>query len=149
MNKPSKTPGICRIDQSSHHTHGFFVRLQREGKIYSAFFTDFKHGGRKQALTAAQGFYHELQAKMGPPPQKLRRWWAELPRRNKGTSGIVGVQRVIDRKSKPWRKYWLATWSPEPYVVRRKKIFIRKHGEEGARQLAIRARRAGLRSMVD
>ena len=149
MNKLSKTPGICRIDQPEKRNHGFFVRLQRGGKIYSAFFTDFKHGGRKQALTAAQGFYHELQTKIGPPPQKLRRWWADLPRRNKGTSGIVGVQRVMNWQTWPIRTYWQATWSPEPYVARRKMFSIRKHGEERARQLAIRARRAGLRSMVD
>ena len=75
-----------------------------------------------------------------------RQAWAQLVRR-RGASGIHGVQRVIDRKSKPWRKYWRASWSPEPYVVRRKMFSIRKHGEERARQLAIRARRAGLRSM--
>ena len=59
MKKPSKTPGICRIDQPSHRTHGFFVRLHRHGKIYSAFFTDLKHGGKAAALAAAQDFYRQ------------------------------------------------------------------------------------------
>jgi hypothetical protein len=68
-------------------------------------------------------------------------------RRRKGRSGIVGVQRVVDRRTKPWRKYWKATWSPELGKVRRKQFSIRKHGEEKARQLALRARQEGLRSM--
>ena len=148
MNKPSKTPGICRIDQPSHRTHGFFVRLQREGKIYSAFFTDLKYGGKTAALAAAQHFHQQSVAIFGPPASLNRQWWAEI-RRRKGRSGIQGVQRVINRKVRPWRKYWVATWSPEPYSARRKMFSIRKHGEDGARQLAIRARRAGLRSMAD
>jgi hypothetical protein len=57
------------------------------------------------------------------------------------------VQRVIVRQSKPWRKYWRAAWSPEPGVVRKKQFSIRKYGEEMAKLLAIRARRAGVRSM--
>jgi hypothetical protein len=46
MNNPSRTQGICRIDQPDKHNHGFFVRLQRNGKIHSALFTDKKHGGK-------------------------------------------------------------------------------------------------------
>ena len=54
---------------------------------------------------------------------------------------------MIDRKSKPWRKYWRAIWSPEVGVVKKMQFSIRKLGEEKAKRLAIRARRAGLRSM--
>ena len=46
MNTPSSMPGICRIDQPEKYNHGFFVRLQRNGKIYSAFFSDKNHGGQ-------------------------------------------------------------------------------------------------------
>ena len=147
MNKPSKTPGICRIDQPSHHTHGFFVRLQRQGKVYSAFFTDLKYGGKAAALAAARDFHQQSTAIFGPPLAHDRRSWADI-RRRKGRSGIHGVQRVTNRKTKPWRKYWQATWSPEPYVARRKLFSIRKYGEERAKQLAIRARRDGVRSMM-
>ncbi len=78
MKTRSRTPGICRIDQPEKHNHGFFVRLQRQGKIHSAFFTDFKHGGRAQALAAAQQYHRKLLAKLGPPKRMLRRWWAEM-----------------------------------------------------------------------
>ena len=38
-------------------------------------------------------------------------------------------------------------WSPELGKVQKKQFSIRKHGEEKAKRLAIRARRAGLRSV--
>jgi hypothetical protein len=146
MNRRSRTPGICRIDQPEKHNHGYFVRLQRRGKIHSAFFADQKHGGRAQALAAAQEHHRKLAAKLGTPVQLSRRQWAEL-RRRKGSCSIVGVQKQVVRREGKVRKYWMATWSPEPYVVRRKAFSIRKYGSRKAKRLAIRARRAGLRSM--
>lgn len=146
MNQPSKTPGISRIDNSKHWTHGFFVRVLWQGRTHSAFFADKKHGGREQALAVAQEFRLILRKKLGVPDQGLRQRLAESVGR-RGKSGIRGVQRVIDRRVKPWRKYWLAKWSPELGVVKKKKFSIRKHGEEEARELAIRARRAGVRNM--
>lgn len=142
----SLTPGICRIDQPEKHNHGFFVRVQRQGKIHSAFFTDFRHGGRAQALVAAQRHQRKLLAKLGPPKRMLRQWWAEIVRR-RGRSGIHGVQRIEDRRFGRPRIYWKANWSPEPYLVRRKQFSARKFGEDEARRLAIRARRAGVQSM--
>jgi hypothetical protein len=143
MSRPSRTPGICRIDQPDKHNHGFFVRVQRRGKIHSAFFTDFKHGGRRRALAAAQRHHRKLLKQLKP---MTRRRWAEL-RRRKSSSGIVGVQRLVGWGFWPIRTYWKATWSPKPYVVRRKQFSVRKFGAKKAKQLAIRARRAGLRSM--
>lgn len=146
MNTPSRTPGICRIDQPAKHNHGFFVRLQRRGKIHSAFFSDMMHGGWAKALAAAKRHYRRLRAELGPPPQMSRRWWAEI-RRRKGRSAIVGVQRIVVRRGGRVRTYWRATWSPRPYVVVRKMFSIRRLGARKAKLLAIRARRAGLRSM--
>jgi len=147
MNRPSQTPGICRIDQPEKRTHGFFVRVARKGKIHSAFFTDHKHGGKAQALAAAQQHRQQLLAKLGLPSQKSRRWWAEI-RRRKGYSNVVGVQKVIVRRGKQPLVYWMATWSPEPYVVRRKWFSVKKFGTRKAKRLAVQARRAGVRSMV-
>ena len=146
MSRTSSTPGICRIDQPEKRTHGFFVRAQREGITYSGFFTDLKHGGKTQALAAAKLFYAKLLAIVGPPKKESRQWWAEI-RRRKGSSNVVGVQKIVDRRFTPSRTYWKATWSPEPYVVRRKWFSAKKFGARKARRLAIRARRAGVRSM--
>jgi hypothetical protein len=141
--KRKPTPGISRIDQPEKHNHGFFVRVQRRGKIHSAFFTDCSHGGRKQALAAAQRHHRKLLKRFKP---MTRRRWAELPRR-RGRSGIIGVQRLVNWRSWPLRSYWKATWSPKPYVVRRKWFSVRKFGARKAKWLAVRARRAGVRSM--
>ena len=146
MSRLSSTPGICRIDQPEKHNHGYFVRLQRNGKIHSAFFPDKRYGGKAQALIAAQQHHQKLLEKFGLTKQLSRRRWAEI-RRRKGLSGIHGVQKVIDRRFTPPRIYWKATWSPEPYVVRKQQFSVRKHGAQRAKLLAIRARKAGLRSM--
>jgi hypothetical protein len=146
MSNSARTPGISRIDQKAKHNHGYFVRLQRGGKTHSAFFADKKHNGKKRALAAAQKHYRKLLAKWGPPIRKRRRWWAQIQRR-KGSSGIVGVQKVVMRRNGEARKFWLATWSPKPYVARRKLFSVWVFGSRKARQLAVRARRAGLRSM--
>ena len=146
VNKPSRTPGISRIDQPSHRTHGFFVRVTYKGKIHSAFFSDKKHGGRQPAFLAAQMCHQKLRAKFGLPRRADRRWNSQIVRR-RGRSGIHGVQRVIVRGGRRLRKYWTATWSPKLGVIRRKQFSIRRYGEEKALRLAIRARRAGLRSI--
>lgn len=146
MSRINKTPGICRIDQVEKRTHGFFVRVMRKGKIHSAFFTDLKHGGKARALAAAQEHRQRLLAKLGLPQQKSRRFWAEL-RRRKGSSHVVGVQKLVTRRGKKPAVYWKATWSPEPYVVRQKFFSVAKYGARKAKKLAIKARRAGVRSM--
>ncbi len=146
MSRSSRTPGVSRIDQAAKRTHGFFVRLQRRGKTHSAFFTDQKYGGRKRALAAAQKHYRKLLAKWGPPVRNQRRRWAEI-RRRKGSSGIVGLQLKRVRRHGEVRKYWVATWSPKPYVSQHKEFSVWRYGSKKARQLAVRARRAGLRNM--
>ena len=147
MNRRSKTPGISRIDQPSHRTHGFFVRVHFRGKIYPAFFADKEHGGRKPALVAAKKGLARLRRKLGLPGSYSRRWNAEVVRR-KGRSGIQGVRRIISQRGGGRRmKYWLAHWSPRKGVYRRKSFSIRKYGEEKAKQLALRVRRIGLRTM--
>ena len=135
-----KMIGISRIDQAEKRTHGFFVRLTRQGKIYPAFFGDKTHGGKRRALKAAQKHYQKLLRKHG---RITRQDWAQIPRR-KGASGIIGVRKVIVTKS-----YWLAHWSPRPHVVRRKMFSVQQYGAKRAKALAIRARRAGLRRMTE
>jgi hypothetical protein len=146
MNTPARAPGICRIDQPAKHNHGFFVRLARRGKIHSAFFSDKKHGGRKLAFAAAQKHYRKLRIRLGEPKTNSRRFWATRQRR-KGVSGILGVQKLVDRRGRKPVIVWKATWSPKPYVVERKQFSVQKHGAKRAKLLAIRARKAGLRSM--
>jgi hypothetical protein len=97
-------------------------------------------------LEAAQQHYRKLLAKLGPPKPMSRRRRAEI-RRAQGSSSIVGVQKRVVWCQGQNQTYWVAVWSPEPYVVARRVFSVRKHGFRKAKQLAVRARRAGLRSM--
>jgi hypothetical protein len=94
-------------------------------------------------MKAAEQHRAKLLNRFGLTTVMSRRRWAEI-RRRKGVSGIHGVQKVMDRRFTPPRIYWKATWSPEPYVVVRRQFSARKFGSGKARQLAIRARRAGV-----
>jgi len=69
--------GISRKDQPENQTHGFYVRLKRDGKIYSAFFADNSHGGREKALAAAQQHCEKLTAKFKPAEKPVQRKWRQ------------------------------------------------------------------------
>ena len=147
MNRLDGTPGISRIDQPSHHTHGFFVRVRHKDRTLSAFFSDKKCGGKERAFLAAQFYHGDLRLKFGLTGARSRQRNAEVMRR-KGRSGIVGVRRVILRRARRRPlKYWAAHWSPLPGVYRKRQFSIRKYGEQKAKALAIKARRDGVRNM--
>jgi hypothetical protein len=143
--KPRRNAGVSRIDQPEKRTHGFFVRLCRKGKIHNAFFTDLKYGGKRKALAAARRHYRKLLRKHG---EISRRDWAQIPRHKTG-SGIVGVMRASKGRGRKARWYWMAMWSPRRGVQERRTFSMHKYGARKARALAIKARMAGLRRMVD
>lgn len=98
-------------------------------------------------MAAAQAHHVKLRKKLGIPVRRSRRWWAENVGR-RGKSGIRGVRRVIIRgESGRQLKFWMAKWSPAVGVLKKRQFSIKKHGEEKAKKLAIRARRAGVRSI--
>jgi hypothetical protein len=140
-----RTPGISRIDQPEKRTHGFFVRLRREGTLRNAFFADLKYGGKKHALEAAQAHYQKLLKRYQP---MTRRVWAQIERR-KSSSGMVGVNKVVVKRTGRTRQYWQATWSPKPYVVKKRMFSVQRYGEKWAKYLAMQTRKRGLLSMED
>lgn len=137
--------GVSRIDQLEKRTHGFFVRLTRKGRIYNSFFADKAHGGKRKALKAARKHYAGLLRKHGAISRQA---WAQIERR-KGVSGILGVRKTAVKKPGLKLEYWMASWSPRPYVVQRKMFSIRKFGSKVAKALAVKARRMGVRSMEE
>jgi hypothetical protein len=62
----TKTPGISRIDQVSTRTHGFVVRLEYQRTAtgwrpkFTAFFGDASHGGKDEALRAAESYVRKV-----------------------------------------------------------------------------------------
>ncbi|MEM6885359.1 MAG: AP2 domain-containing protein [Verrucomicrobiota bacterium] len=137
--------GISRIDQEEKHNHGWFVRVTRKGKTYSAFFTDKKHGGKGKALAAAKVGLEKLRAKY---PPMSRKEFARVQRR-KTKSGIVGVTRLTKKVKGKDYDFWQATWSPRTGVIEKKVYSITKYGEDKAKKLAVKARKEGIKNMVD
>jgi len=142
--KPKRDAGISRIDQDEKRTHGFFVRLTRNGKIHNAFFADKTFGGKRKALKSARKHYRQLLQKHGPISRRDR---AQI-RRRKGSSAITGVRKTAVRRGRHKFSYWVATWSPRPYALQRKLFSVKKYGSTKAKALAVKARKAGLRKMT-
>lgn len=137
--------GISRIDQEEKHNHGWFVRVTRKGKTYSSFFTDKKHGGKGKALAAARIGLEKLREKY---PPMSRKEFARVQRR-KTKSGIVGVTRLTKKVKGKDYDFWQATWSPRTGVIEKKVYSITKYGEDKAKKLAVKARKQGIKNMVD
>jgi len=135
--------GICRIDQPEKRNHGWFIRITRKGKCYSAFCSDRKCGGKSNGLIKAKAIYTKM-AKAHPPMS--RREFAQVVRRPNKT-GIPGVTKLIKLVQGKKYSFWLATWSPKPGVVAKKAFSVGRYGDVKAKKLAIQARKAGLAKM--
>lgn len=66
-----KVDGISRID--SEATHGWFVRVYRDGKTHDKFFSDLKNGGKGKARRLAPECRDEMRSKLGLPSPHAHR----------------------------------------------------------------------------
>jgi len=87
-----KIKGISRID--SNHTHGWFVRIYRDGRTVSKFFSDGVHGGKQQALDRAQKYKEDYEREH--PPSSASRRVRTKPQKNNKT-GFAGISETYDR----------------------------------------------------
>ena len=145
MSRAKKTPGICRIDQPQKHNHGFYVRLNRNGKHCARFFSDRAHGTREKAFAAASRCYAEWDKKY---PRMSRKKFAQIVRRPNG-SGLFGVSKIAKDINGKVYEFWQASWSPRLGEIAKKSFSVRKYGDEKAKNLALKARKQGVSEMVD
>lgn len=133
---------IQRIDKE-HHT--WKVSIRRATQLVHRYFTDSVYGGPVQALAAAMAWRDTTVAELTGVDYGL--WRRDLNRPN-NTSGIVGVYRGVMRskRGKQVRKqaYWCGYWQNTNGKRSSRSFSINKYGEEGAKQLAIRARQEGM-----
>lgn len=67
------SPGICRVEQPSTRTYGYVVRVGHRPSPkgwrpkFTAYFGDHTHGGKKNALAAAERWLKVL-GRTGKPP---------------------------------------------------------------------------------
>jgi len=140
--------GISRIDDLVHRTHAWRVSLCRQGKRFVKNFPDKRNGGKARALQLAKIYRDELLLKY---PPLSRKEFSNKKRRNNKT-GITGVYTYAKRfqlSNGSYREtwYWEAHWPTERGESERESFSVKQYGEAVARQMAIRARERGLRSL--
>jgi len=135
---------IGRIDRASTRRHYWQVTIQRWNRVYIRNFPDRRHGGRDQALAAAQAYRDNLLAQHEPMTRQAR--CAVLKKNNQ--SGVSGVTRsvVMDRRLKAVgpTAYWVARWPGQNGIPTERRFSVKRFGEWGAFLRAVEARRHGL-----
>lgn len=135
---------ISRLDLDSAGTHGWQVRLQRNGVRYGRFFGDLTWGGREQALARARQFRDRIIASAGRSRMIVVR--VQSIRTSRNTSGVVGVSRVTNTGANGASyHFWQASWSPAPGERKSIRFSVLQHGEKDAFRLACEARECGIR----
>ncbi len=138
-------PGITRLDLEETHNRGFIVRMFRKGKRYSAYFSDAKCGGKRNAKKMAQACYQEMLAKHGPANN--RGCLDLLTDRN--TTGIVGVHIAVSTDTR-WSggtyKAYCSSWVLEDGKRQKIAFAWKRYGKAKALEYAVYARKHRLTS---
>ncbi|MBS0156563.1 MAG: hypothetical protein JSS38_18420 [Nitrospira sp.] len=139
---------IQRIDHQRSRTHAWKVIIQRRKTIYTRYFSDGCHGGKKIALDAAKAYRDQVIAQH--PPMARRE--VCVIRKTSNRSGVSGVTRIDvvewNKGRKLRRLYWDAQWPTLSGKPVHRKFSIKAYGEHRAFQLAVQARRQGLRQLT-
>jgi hypothetical protein len=130
---------ITRIDQVENHNHGWYVRMTFRGEKRVKWFPDNQYGGIEESLQAALTYRAQAERELGKPHTTRRVAGPD----SRNHTGIPGIRRVIrrDKKQKTPSEVYEVTWCPEPRVIRRTSVSIRKHGEKEAFRRACAIRR--------
>jgi hypothetical protein len=121
--------GISRIDAKG--THGWYVRIYKNGKTYSKLYSDNKYGGTERALKYAKKAREMALEALQSIPDNQNRRLVSHDKRNK--SGIIGVSRTTKKNADgDISLYYQVTWSPEKGKIKNRQWSVRKFGEEEA-----------------
>jgi hypothetical protein len=125
--------GISRIDAKG--THGWYVRIYKNGKTYSKLYSDNRYGGTEQALKYAKKARKAALETLMTVPGNDQRRLVSHDKRNK--SGIIGVSRTVKQNTTGGESvYFQVTWSPEKGKIKNRQWSVRKYGEEEAFRMA-------------
>ena len=148
--RESQPNGISRID--SPRERGRLVRVYRQGKTYSKFFGDAKHGGAPQALQRAIAYKSEFERQhpiADLPYGMVRLPFRTRPQRNNKT-GVNGISETyhMTRTGDKLRGFSVC-YSPEPGVRATKRFYIDEYdNRETAFEEAVRFRQAMEQQML-
>ncbi len=119
-------------------------RLKYRRKLVS----EFRYGGTKESLRAiAIRLRDELIAELGTSTFGVAYFQRRKSRRN--TSGYIGVYRNVVVRKGEMQIVWAARWVDAQGKIIMKRFNARRHGDEQAKKLAIRARAEGTRQTAE
>lgn len=128
-NQAEKHKDIARLDQSSKHTYGWYVRVRFNGKTHSKLFSDLKHGGRAASLLAAIAWRDSTEEEIGKP-----RTDRNIVTMSKTNAGIVGVR--LNEKLNRYEVSWVTLQGKQGKTT----VSILRHGKEKAFKIACERR---------
>jgi len=143
--QPDPMRNIQRVDKGHH---SWRVVMARKHQHLRQFFTDSVYGSKELALAAAVAWRDQKEAELSGVDYVV--WQREWMRAH-NKSGFVGVYRHINTKKRGERivqqAQWMAYW--QTIDGKRSRSFnVSKYGEEGAKQLAVRARQEGMEDVA-
>lgn len=119
---------ITRIDH--RNTHGWNVRIVKDGTTHSRLFSDGVHGGKRKALIAARSYRDARHMKLFRRPVSERR---EIRQRNaRNSTGVVGVALSVRRRASGTYEYYVATWCPRKGHQARRAFSVNIYGRREA-----------------
>lgn len=127
-----KEKGIQRIVTSKGK--GWQVRVAWQTKLYTKWFSDSVWKGKQKAFKAAVEYRNELEQNLGKP-RSNQPYRPVLPPRSK--TGYSGIYLIPDRGVPSFE----IVYKPEPGVIKKTRVSIRKHGKEKALELALQIQR--------
>ena len=147
--KYDDTRNISRLDprnsKKAANTRGWWVRIQRNGKVTSQLFSDSRYGGIPGALEAAMAWRDEQLAHLGQggSGDPTRMWTPaalEKMRQAVSKTGVTGISVAIHEYPTTRVPYVTAYWIDEDGRRRHTSFSAARHGVKGALRLAAKAR---------
>ncbi len=138
MSFQSVATNISRFDIEDKNVHGYMVRMSRQGKRVSKFFSDLTFGSKRAALQAAKEMQAKLLKQMGPIQSSTR---GVVTSRN--STGQVGVHVAYsaDSRYQGCEYYaYCASWVTEEGKRQKVSFSWNRYGKENAWELACLAR---------
>ena len=122
--------GVSRYDYG--RTHGWWVRVSRDGVLFRKMFYDSKEGSPQESLKAAIRHRHNILASL-PSDTKF------VHSKALSSDPATRVGRYEEAGKKQRYEYWKARWYDKDHKIRTKNFSVKRYGEEGAKQLALAA----------
>lgn len=121
---------IIRFDYAN--SHGWWVRITRDGTIFRKLFSDRKNGSISNALKEAIRYRHEILSSFPVTTKQVHPRSLPIEAEKRAT-------RHVEKGKKQPYVFWRARWYNKDHEIQREKFSVLKYGEEEAKALALEA----------